>query len=71
MDKPYTPSIPRIAPIKFIGEVASELKKVTWPTRAETVKLTVVVLAISVIVGIFIGGLDYMLLSISTVLFKR
>jgi preprotein translocase subunit SecE len=59
------------APIRFIREVIAELKKVTWPTRAETVKLTVIVITISVIVGLFIGGLDMVFLNITTKLFTR
>ncbi len=58
-------------PIRFLNEVVAELKKVTWPTREETIKLTAVVIAISVIVGAFIGGLDSMFLKITTLLFKR
>lgn len=71
MDKPYVPSVPKVAPAKFVQEVIRELKKVTWPTREETIKLTVVVIAISVIVGAFIGGLDVLLVRISTFLFQR
>ncbi len=71
MDKPYVPSVPKVSPAKFVTEVISELKKVTWPTRAETVKLTAVVIAISVIVGVFIGGLDVLLVKVSTFLFQR
>lgn len=70
MDKPYTPSIPRVAPVKFVQEVVSELKKVTWPNRAETTKLTAVVIAISILVGVFIGGLDVLLVKVSTFLFQ-
>jgi len=58
------------APAKFFHEVVAELKKVTWPTREETIKLTVVVIAISVLVGLFIGGLDALFLSITRVVFK-
>ena len=65
------PTLPNVAPIQFIKEVAAELKKVTWPTRQETVKLTVVVIAISVMTGAFIGGLDAMLVKITELLFKR
>ena len=57
--------------ISFLNEVIAELKKVTWPTREETIKLTVVVIAISIIVGAFIGGLDWMFLKITTFLFKQ
>lgn len=61
---------PTAAPGKFIREVIAELKKVTWPSREETMKLTVVVIVISVIVGIFIGGLDSLLLKATTLLFR-
>jgi len=59
------------APVRFIREVIAELKKVTWPTRAETIKLTVIVIAISLIVGLFIGALDMIFLNITTKLFTR
>lgn len=65
------PNIGNAPPAKFLNEVIAELKKVTWPTRDETVKLTAVVIAISVIVGAFIGGLDAMLVKITGLLFKR
>jgi len=58
-------------PVTFVNEVIAELKKVTWPTRDETIKLTAVVIAISIIVGAFIGGLDSLFLKLTTLLFKR
>ena len=70
MEKPSVPKLPNIAPTKFFSEVASELKKVTWPTRQETVKLTVAVIVISVAVGLFVGGLDILFVRISTMMFK-
>ena len=66
-----TSGIQNVAPAKFLKEVVAELKKVTWPTREETIKLTVVVIAISVVVGAFIGGLDATLVKITGLLFKR
>ena len=71
MEKQYVPSVPKIAPAKFVSEVISELKKVTWPTRAETIKLTTVVIAISVLVGAFIGGLDVLLVKITSIVFQK
>ena len=70
MDKPNTPRIPNVAPVQFFNEVVGELKKVTWPTREETMKLTAVVIALSVIVGMFIGGLDALLVQIQKLIFK-
>lgn len=71
MDTPKVARLPNIAPARFLQEVISELKKVTWPTRQETIKLTTVVIAISVAVGLFIGGLDALFLSITSAVFKR
>lgn len=51
-------------PVTFIQEVQGELKKVTWPTRQEVVRLTAVVIAVSLIVGVYIGGLDYIFTSL-------
>ncbi|MEK7544334.1 MAG: preprotein translocase subunit SecE [Patescibacteria group bacterium] len=66
------PAVPAIAnPVQFIREVITELKKVTWPTRAEVIKLTAVVIALSLIVGAFIGILDITFLRIETLLLRR
>lgn len=42
-------------------DIADELKKVTWPTRQETIKLTGIVIAISLIIGLYIGIIDILL----------
>jgi preprotein translocase subunit SecE len=44
----------------FLKESRIELKKVTWPTRQETIHYTLAVIAISGAVAIFLGGLDFM-----------
>ena len=38
----------------FLREVSSEIKKVTWPSRDETLATTVVVIAASFIFGVFL-----------------
>ncbi|HVZ66979.1 MAG TPA: preprotein translocase subunit SecE [Patescibacteria group bacterium] len=43
----------------FLKEVRSELEKVTWPTSADVVRLTIIVLVISAIVGVYLGAADY------------
>ena len=43
----------------FIRDVVSELRKVTWPTRQEATRLTIIVLIVSVAIGAFLGGVDY------------
>ena len=45
--------------VKYITEVLSELKKVTWPSREEAWRLTVIVLIITVFVGLLMGFFDF------------
>ena len=48
----------RISPVTFLQETAAELKKSVWPSRDEVARLTMVVMALSVAAGFFLGGLD-------------
>lgn len=45
--------------IQFVGEIALELSKVTWLTREETVKLTLMVLITAGVLGGFVGLFDF------------
>lgn len=44
---------------KYLQETKSELKKVTWPTKKQTINDTLLVLAMSVAMATFIAVLDY------------
>ncbi len=44
----------------FIKEVQTELKKTTWPTKEEALRLTYVVIAIIVVIGFYMAGLDWL-----------
>ena len=67
--KAKTPWFRKIPPVKsyassvtqFLSEVVSELKKVTWPNRKETLGATGVVLILVVIVSAYLGLVDYIL----------
>ena len=56
---------PRFGVFSFFGEVFSEMKKVTWPSREETTRLTMLVLAVSVAIGAMLGVLDFLFATIS------
>ena len=43
---------------RYLEEVWSELKKVAWPTRDQVRNLTVLVFAISIVIGVYITLLD-------------
>lgn len=45
--------------ISYLQEVKSEMSRVTWPNRKQVLDLTVLVIAISIIVGVYVGGLDF------------
>jgi preprotein translocase subunit SecE len=47
----------RILP-QFVRDIIAELKKVSWPTRDETVRLTGVVIVVSITIGLMLGGVD-------------
>ncbi len=43
----------------FLESVKAELKKVTWPTRAELVRATRMILILSLVLGVIIGLIDW------------
>jgi preprotein translocase subunit SecE len=44
---------------QFIKEVKSELKKVVWPTRKDTIASTSVVVILVLIIALFLGLVDF------------
>lgn len=46
-------------PVTFVRETYDELKQVVWPSRKEIFRLTAVVILLSVLMGLYIGGLDW------------
>jgi preprotein translocase subunit SecE len=44
--------------VRTFREVRSEMKKVVWPTREETTRLTIVVIAISVVISVILFSAD-------------
>ncbi len=51
----------RTNPFEFLQQVRTEVSKVTWPTRRETVITTVMVLLMSVAAALFFLAADWML----------
>ena len=48
----------------FLGEVKVELKKCTWPTRQELLGSTMVVVISVLIIGVFVGLSDTVLMGL-------
>ena len=44
---------------RYLDEVVSELRKVSWPTREQVRNLTVLVFVVSFAIGLYITALDF------------
>lgn len=59
-----------MTPISFLRETQDELKKVVWPSRQEVIRLTFIVIVISLAVGLFVGGLDFVFTKLLQIIVK-
>ena len=48
------------AAINYLNEVKIELLRVSWPTRDQTIKMAILVIVISTVTGVFLGGFDFL-----------
>jgi len=46
-------------PIQFLKEARAELTKVVWPSKKETIRITIGVIALSLAVAVFLGAVDF------------
>jgi preprotein translocase subunit SecE len=58
----------RTNPFEFLQQVRTEVSKVTWPTRRETVITTTMVLIMSVAAALFFLAADWVLGEVVTVI---
>lgn len=54
--------------VRFFAEVFSELRKVTWPTRQVATRLTLLVIALSTAIGVFLGLIDMLFARVLSVI---
>jgi preprotein translocase subunit SecE len=45
-------------------ETRAEMSKISWPDQQTTRNLTIVVIGLSIVLGLFLGGIDFILLKI-------
>lgn len=50
--------------LDYIRSTKLEVKNVTWPTRAETLRFTLLVLAVSALIAAYLGLLDFFFINI-------
>lgn len=56
--------------LSFIKEVRGEFTNIVWPTRREAIRLSLIVVLVSVAIGAFVGALDFGFTNIMNVLLK-
>ena len=44
---------------RYFNETSGELKKVSWPSWPEARQLTILVIIVMVVIGLFLGLVDY------------
>lgn len=49
---------------RYLNDTRAELRRVTWPDQLTLRNLTLVVIAVSTVMGILLGGIDFVLLRI-------
>lgn len=57
--------------IDYIKSSYEEVKKVKWPTKKETIRLTGYVIGVSLAVGLFVTIFDYVFKEALTILLTR
>lgn len=45
--------------VRYFRQTRSEVKKVTWPTRKEAINLTVIVVAVTMVMSVAMGMVDF------------
>jgi len=45
--------------VTFLKEVRLEVKKINWPSREQAIKYTLIVIGVSLITAMFLGGFDF------------
>ncbi|MFZ5391764.1 MAG: preprotein translocase subunit SecE [Patescibacteria group bacterium] len=45
----------------FFIDVREEIKKISWPSSKQTINTTLLVIGATVVVGLYIGAIDYLL----------
>jgi preprotein translocase subunit SecE len=58
----------RTNPFEFLQQVRTEVAKVTWPTRRETVITTIMVVAMSIAAALFFLAADWVLSTFVTLI---
>ncbi len=54
--------------VRYFKETRAELRKVNWPTRKQATNLTLIVLAVTIAMAIFLGAVDFLFANLLSLL---
>lgn len=57
--------------VQFFRDVRAELSKVIWPSRRDTIRYTITVIAFSIVLAVILGAADFGLLQGFQALIKK
>jgi len=60
--------VEKVGPVKYVGQVRQEARKVVWPTSRETITTTILVMIMVIIMGVFFFFTDWVLASVIKVI---
>ncbi len=55
--------------VRYLRETAGELRKVNWPTRAQAINLTLIVIVVSTVMAIILGTADFLFTRLFALIF--
>ncbi|NQV88863.1 MAG: preprotein translocase subunit SecE [Parcubacteria group bacterium] len=47
--------------VRYVREARAEMLKVTWPSKKETTKYSLITIGLALVIAAFFGGLDWLL----------
>ncbi len=56
---------------KFFRELKAEVKRITWPSKADTKKALIAVAVVVLIYIVIVGGLDFVFTNLYNLIFKK
>ena len=55
--------------VRYLRETVGELRKVNWPTRAQAINLTLIVIVVSTVMAIILGTADFLFTRLFALIF--
>ena len=65
------PMVQKAKPFVFLKEVRTELSKVSWPSRAQATRLSLIVIGATVVAALFLGAFDLFFTKLTELVISR